>query len=263
LPPDFELLPSLRINTMTEPEMPFSKHPAENKAEKHNAESVYLISYPKIIFLYPTFFASLLAGFMMLGFGVHEEAAANRAGEIVTLLFLVVLSMNLVVLAFDFPRTTSLTLFFFIGMVLMGAFLLFHFNPQLLPVVGNFLAMLRPVANHQFYFLLSGILAVFYVLVMFSVRFDYWEVRPNELLHRHGYMSDLKRQPAPNIRIDKEIGDVFEYLLLGSGRLIIQTTLEPRPIVLENVLFIDKKEQQLTKMLGALQVKVADPKSET
>ena len=91
---------------------------------------------------------------------------------------------------------------------------------------------------------------------MVSRRFDYWEVRGNELLHHHGVLSDLKRFSAPNLRIDKEINDVFEYLLLRSGRLILHPSQERRAIVLENVFFINQKEEKITKMLGALQVRV-------
>ena len=95
-----------------------------------------------------------------------------------------------------------------------------------------------------------------YLGVLVSRRFDYWEVKGNELLHHHGFLSNLERFSAPNLRIDKEINDVFEYLLLQSGRLIIHASNERRAIVLENVLFINKKEERITKMLGALQVRV-------
>ena len=66
----------------------------------------------------------------------------------------------------------------------------------------------------------------------------------------------MERFSAPNLRIDKEITDLFEYLLLRSGRLIIHARNESRAIVLENVLGIDRKEEQITQMLGALQVRV-------
>jgi hypothetical protein len=95
-----------------------------------------------------------------------------------------------------------------------------------------------------------------YGIVLISRRFDYWEVRGNELLHHSGLLSDLKRFSAPNLRIDKEINDVFEYILLGSGRLIIHASNERRAIVLDNILFINSKEERITKMLGALQVRV-------
>ncbi|OYW21990.1 MAG: hypothetical protein B7Z55_05150, partial [Planctomycetales bacterium 12-60-4] len=51
-----------------------------------------------------------------------------------------------------------------------------------------------------------------------------------------------------------EIDDVFEYLLMGSGRLVLHPRSEPRAFVLENVPFISYKEARITKMLGALQV---------
>jgi hypothetical protein len=51
-----------------------------------------------------------------------------------------------------------------------------------------------------------------------------------------------------------EINDLFEYLLLRAGRLVLHPSNEPRAIVLENVMRIKSKEAQLTKMLGALQV---------
>ena len=94
--------------------------------------------------------------------------------------------------------------------------------------------------------------------MLVAVRFDCWEVRPNELLHHHGFLSNLERFPAPNLRIDKEINDVFEYLLLGSGRLILQASDERRAIVLDNVPRIRKKEEAISRMLGAIQVQVRE-----
>ena len=91
---------------------------------------------------------------------------------------------------------------------------------------------------------------------MIVVRFDYWEVRGNELLHHHGFLANLERLSAPNLRMEKEINDIFEFLLLKSGRLIIYTSNDRQPIVLDNVPFIDKKEAAVMRMLGALQVQV-------
>jgi hypothetical protein len=92
----------------------------------------------------------------------------------------------------------------------------------------------------------------------FTLRLDYWEVRPNELLHHHGVLSNLERFSAPNLRIDKEINDLFEYLLLRSGRLILHPSNERRAIILDNVPFIKDKERQITQLLGALKVDIRD-----
>ena len=56
--------------------------------------------------------------------------------------------------------------------------------------------------------------------------------------------------------MEKDIPDIFEYFLLRSGRLVIYTSNDRQPIVLDNVPFIDKKEAAVTRMLGALQVQM-------
>lgn len=220
--------------------------------ESKTPEKIYLVSYPKIVFLYPTLIAAIIAAIVTAVNGNE----LNDVNHMVSLVFLGIMGANLVVLSFDFPRTTSLT-FFFVGVaIFMGLWLWSSSNPDLLPGIGHWIAGLRPFANAKFYGIIATVLTVIYLAVAINVQFDYWEVRPNEMLHHHGVLSDLKRFSAPNLRIDIEINDLFEYLLLRSGRLILHASNEKRAIVLENVFFIGKKEQQLTKMLSALQVQV-------
>ena len=222
--------------------------------------SVLLVPYPKIIFMYPILIASFVAA-IILSF-MHDPLDPNSTlNGAVSIVFLVLLGVNLVILAFDFPRTTSLALFFFAVALVLGGLLLFTFQPQIVPWMNHFLKRFRPLANPHFYWGFGGLLGVILLLVLFVARFDYWEVRPNELLHHHGFLSNLERCAAPNLRIDEEITDVFEYLLLRSGRLILQDSNEHRAIVLDNVPFIRAKEEKITRMLGALQVEVRPEKS--
>lgn len=224
-------------------------------------KSVYLVSYPKIILLYPTFFLAIIAGLVMrfLGEPGHDAEIGQRAQNIEQMIgwgFLWLFALNIVVLGFDFPRTTSLTVFFLLMAAGFGMTLLATYNPTLIPTVFAFFKAIKPIANSTFYFLFATIFGIIYLFVFVLVRFDYWEVRPNELLHHHGFLSGLERFSAPNLRITKEIDDVFEYMLLGSGRLVLQASNEPRAFVLDNVPFIAQKEVRITKMLGALQVQV-------
>lgn len=218
--------------------------------------SIFLVSYPKIVFLYPTYIVSILALLIMLilGDAALQTGVRHRVAENFTLFFLMMTAANLVVISFDFPRTTSLTLFFGFCAIGMGAVLFFTNYPDTVPLVKDFFEALKPWANAQFYGLFVVFLTLLYIIVWIMARFDYWEVRPNELMHHHGFLSDLERFSAPNLRISKEINDVFEYMLLRSGRLILHPTNEPRAFVLDNVLNINRKEAQITKMLGALQV---------
>lgn len=221
-------------------------------------ESVFLVSYPKVAFLYPTFFTAIIAATILTIAGDDPLSIQNKPAVIIAAVFLGVLGTNLVVLSFDFPRTTSLTLFFFVVAAVMGVILLSVYKPDVLPFLQRIVGAVHPVANATFYWVVVGIMALLYIGMFISIRFDYWEVRPNELLHHHGVLSDLKRYSAPELRVDKEINDVFEYLLLRSGRLILHPSGETRSIVLENVPFITSKEEALTRMLGALQVQVRD-----
>lgn len=228
---------------------------AQNDAVKSPAaqgqDSVIIVAYPKIIFLYPTFVAAVL-GAVTMSFVDAGSVAASVTGW----LFLFVLATNAAVISFDFPRATSLTLFFVGVALVLSLVLAVVYFPDVLPAVTGWLSGFRPVANATFYGVLASTLGVIYAFVLINRRFDYWEVRPNELLHHHGLLSDLERYSAPNMRIDKEINDVFEYILLGAGRLIIHPSNERRAIVLENVCRISSKEKSITRMLSALQVSV-------
>ena len=218
---------------------------------------IILVSYPKIILLYPTFVASILAA--LLTYFYNFESTHNQT---IALVFLTIMTVNMVVLAFDFPRTTSLIVFFAFVTLGMGILLLSIYFPTLLPAVTSLLKEIKPQANSTFYICFASMLGLIYIGVFIHVRFDYWEVRPNELLHHHGFLSSLERYSAPNLRISKEIDDVFEYMLLRCGRLIIHPSNEPRAFVLDNVLGIDWKETAITKMLGALRVQIRDDRAD-
>lgn len=222
---------------------------ASPKDKGSEEKPVYLISYPKIVLLYPTFFAALIAGIISKVVPAESTIADSLGWG-----FLWLFALNIVVLSFDFPRTTSLTLFFLLMAAVLGIVLLAMNFPTMLPAFFDLVRQIRPHANSAFYFLIATILGLIYLFVFVMVRFDYWEVRPNELLHHHGFLASLERYSAPNLRITKEIDDVFEYMLMGSGRLVLHPRSEPRAFVLENVPFISSKEARITKMLGSLQV---------
>jgi hypothetical protein len=162
----------------------------------------------------------------------------------------------LVVLAFDFPRASSLSLFFLVVVVVMGCVLLSVLKPDVLPYVAGKLRAFHPLANASFYWTFSVSLGLAVLGAMIVARFDCWEARPNELLHHQGLWSNLDRFSAPGTRMDKEITDVFEYLLLQSGRITLHISGERRAVVLDNVPFISRKEKALTQLLGTLQVDV-------
>jgi len=213
---------------------------------------IYLVPHPKIVFLYPSLIVAIIAGF----YAYLTKNVEGRGEHVLSLIFLVVLGINLSVIAFDFPRTTSLTVFFALLAIAIGAWFFFTEYPDAWPAFHRLLVKLTPAANAKFYFLFAAILGLLFLGVWINTQFDYWEVRQNELLHHHGIWANMERFAAPSLRIDKEINDLIEYLLLGSGRLVLHPSDEKRAVVLDNVFFVNRKEAELTKLLGALQVEV-------
>lgn len=228
------------------------------------ADRVKLVTYPKVIFLYPTFIVSVIAAIWMTVSGDAYTVAGEgdltlqpRDGAItVSIIFLGMLLTNMIVMAFDFPRANSLILILVVVLLVIGLAVLASANPDILPLLTGWLEDLEPIANATFYWIFSGILLIIWIAIRFSRFLDYWEVHPNEILHVQGFPRNVKRFSAPHVRIDKEINDVFEFMLLRSGRLIIHPSNEARVFILDNVLFVGKKEEQITRMLGALQVQV-------
>ena len=224
-------------------------------SEQKVRSRVLLVSYPKIVFLYPSVVIGLVAA-IYLSLAWQPFDTTNTAAIVLSVVFLGVWAMNLVVLAFDFPRATSLSLLFLFIMAVMGCVLLCVLKPGVLPYVAEKLRAFHPLANASFYWAFSISLGLATLGAIIVARFDCWEARPNELLHHQGLWGDLDRFPAPGVRIDKEITDVFEYLLLQSGRLVLHISNERRVVVLDNVPFITRKEKALTRLLGTLQVDV-------
>jgi hypothetical protein len=209
-------------------------------------ERITIRSYPKIIFLYPSvIFAFIAAIFVQADWGAHDNWG---------LAFMIVLAFNFFVLAFDFPRTASLTLIFSVIAIVLAAILL-NERSEFLPALADQTSKLKPSANATFYWMYAIILAIIMVVVWVLHRFiDYYEVLSNEIIHHHGILGGIERLPAPGVRLEKDITDVFEYLLLRSGRLIITPAGESRAIVMDNVPNINRVEDGVKAILGVTEV---------
>ena len=106
----------------------------------------------------------------------------------------------------------------------------------------------------MFYWVWSAGLFLVLAGTVIKTRFNYWELKNQELLHHHGILGDIERWPAPNMRISKEITDVMEFALLRAGRLVLVPRGEQRAIVIDNVPGINKIEKQMQDILSTLRV---------
>lgn len=234
--------------------------------ESVQAKRVVLFQYPKVVFMLPSLVAALICGIVMSIFGIDQAVpdkatAAEQSSaflspqNLVGVIFLTIFAINLVAMAVDFPRYSALALVFG-GTTLVMIFLMINNKYPLIGPLNRIVSEVYIVANATFYFLFAAILLLIYLIVYTTRWMDYWEVRANEIVHNHGPLSDQIRYPTFGLKFDKEIPDILEYMLLGSGRLVFKVPNENRSIVLENVLWIDRKERQLMEVLGEMAVRL-------
>lgn len=205
--------------------------------------------WPKMIFLWPTAVMSLVMAIA----STYVEDRQNLWGGI----FLTVVGINFMVLTFEFPRATSLTLTMGLVTVVLALFLLNrYFN--VITAINEFFGNLRVSASPHFYWVFFSICVVLFVGMFIMTRFDYWVLSPNELIHHHGMLGDVERFSTAGLKLNKEICDIFEYALAGAGRIIMRVPTVDRPIVLENVLNIGRIERVADTMLDAPAVRIAN-----
>jgi hypothetical protein len=166
-----------------------------------------------------------------------------------------VFCINMLVLGFDFSRGEFVAILMAFAVVTLSIILLNQRWEFVLPVAET-LSHIKLWAHPHFYLLIACALAVIFIAVWVVGKFDYWEITHQELLHHRGLMGDVERYPAPSLRMTKEIVDLFEYCLAGSGRLVLHPQGSTRSTVLDNVLFVNHIEKRIQEMLSTLKVTV-------
>ena len=246
-------------------------------------DEVRIYFYPKIIFLLPTLVFCLLASVYLQFFGSDQPVAANGTQAVVeataddsaseqaeteatssprvtvTVAFMLVFTLNLVVMAFDFPSNRFIALIAFIFLAVAVLWILSEKSPELLGGIGDFLASIKPQANVSFYWMMSVLLGILFLIMYFARKLDYWVIKPNEAIHYHGLPQHSKRYSAHHMRFEMEVNDIFEHFWpFKAGRLYIRPTNEKHEYILDNVLNVRAKNEQANQVLSALQVQLRE-----
>jgi len=226
--------------------------PETPASEPSTPRRIIIRPYPKVVFFWLTWVISLVCGILM---SIGGEGIGHDYARVAGLLFFYIFAFNLLVVSFEFTRILAIALLFLGGMLIFLAMWL-STKVDFLSFLQDIAEWIDPRMNANFFWVAFTAFTLVYAIVFLQTRFNYWEIQPNELLHHHGFMGDVERYPAPNLRMSKEINDVVEYLLLRSGRLILHPSSERQAIVLECVLNINRVETRVKDLLGSLQVRV-------
>ncbi len=228
-----------------------SQSKGEEKSRDKDIDSVVIRSWPKAVLLYPLLGASVLFGFLSMG------SAPEKSSGTMGLVFLIILGVNLFVMTFEFNRIKSIALFFFVVAFIFAAlFISAKTDISILGWLREAMAGVKAWANSSFYFGVAIVLGVLFIFMFAHTRINYWEVTSNELIHHRGMLGDVERFPAPNVRITKEINDIFEFGLLWSGSLVIVPASEKKAIILETVPRINEVERKLKAVLSEIAVDI-------
>jgi len=194
---------------------------------------------PKVVFFYPIWIISLVCGLLFGG-----DPSPN-----VGLAWMAVFFFNLLVISFDFNEERSLVL---ILTSVVALFCALFFG--VLGSVSTWFLSLQPQMNSVFFLMVFTGFSVVFFFVLLKTRLDYWEFRPNEVVHRYGLFPKMKRYSTEDMRWDKTVPDLLERLLLRSGTIILTTPHEKQPVVLEHVPGIGKLDDRIADLLGVKQV---------
>jgi hypothetical protein len=215
-------------------------------------DKVIIRQYPKAVFFYPTFLVAIFASvYLQAGFTSDRLLGA---------VFCASFAFNFLVVAIEFSKSLfinmliGLTTLLFCGLWLRGIY------PGLFAKLLGLAANVEIVMSEDFYLAMTAVFGAAFVMIILEARFEYCEITSNELIVHSGLFSDVKRYPAPSLRYEQSISDVFESFLLRSGRLKLFITGEKEPIVLDNVPFIKSKFAALDNILSRTEVKVVDNK---
>lgn len=226
----------------------------EAKKQEDDDEILRIVPLPKIVFFYPTALVSLICGIMMSMNSAPLDALPNHV-VFAGWFFMAVFTANVMIISFDFPGIKFLAVMFAAIAAILGLALAAVYFPTLIPGIADFVKSIKPVAMSQFYYFMSFVLwATIIAAWSFSQFTNVWYLRSNELVHKKGILGDVEKYPTINLRVTKEITDLFEFCLLMSGSLVLRPSTTDRPIVLENVVRINHKEKRIRELLAKWKV---------
>jgi hypothetical protein len=231
--------------------------PTVSPAAPQEPPSVIIRPWPKVVFLYPIFLCAT-AFWLISALGGDPPAGEMTKFKWMGDAFLLVTFLNFLVFAFDFSRIKSITIFFGIVAAVFALFWADQ-NWQVLGVLRGWVDAIDSQMNTWFYGVFSVMMGGILLLVLVNTRFNYYEVNHREILHHHGYLGDVTRMPTTGLRLNKEIYDLMEFLLLRSGRLVFYPSTSREAIVIDNVLNVNHVEDRIKDLLSVVAVRMTGP----
>jgi len=208
-------------------------------------DEIIIRNYPKVIFFAPLFLISFIFWIIQL--------FLTELNPWLGLLWIIIFFSNFTVAALDFPSYRVLILI--LGVVIIVLLVIFLGLIPTLKQVGIISQYFKISLPAEFYMIMTIIIGIILGLIMIITRFDYYRIERNEVIHKKGFFStSAERFPVRGLRFKIEIPDLFEYFIFKAGRITLIFAKNQKKVVLNTVLNVKKKAEQIDILLSSIYV---------
>jgi hypothetical protein len=184
------------------------------RAAGHRA-SIFIASFPEILYLWPTIVVLYLCAFF--------QGVAGLSPVGLGWLAVIVFCMNLLILVQDFDQKKFLILCLGILAIILGTWIVNLYGFTFLKSIAGWITSFQPAFSTDAYIVMAVILTLMFVWGVVTPLFSYWKLEQNEFIHYSQPVGKDMSIARTGCTIYKEVPDIFECLLgFGGGTLIIR-----------------------------------------
>jgi hypothetical protein len=221
--------------------------PGSSKTPRH---AIYMASFPKIIYLWPTILTFLICGTLQAAAAVPE----GTLGWIALLVF----GLNILVIVQDFDQKKFLILILAIVVIALLVWIVNMKGMQFLKNWTRAVVGLAPALSTSAYFIFGVMLSLLFLWGLLHPLFNYWRFEHNEFVHFIQPFGRADSIPRAGTTVTKDIPDMLEYILtLGGGSLVIIREGQERARI-PDIPFLGRRMKALDKMLSETRVTSMD-----
>lgn len=188
---------------------------------------------------------------------IERRSRDGLISTILAMLFLAMFAFSLFVVCIDFEVRWSMLGFVLLLGLIMSILVLDKLGHITLPSAISVLNRFTLFATPLFYYCVFVIWLLLMIVSAVIARLHYVKIEHNEVVEYGGVMETQKRMSTFRMHWSKEIKDVFEYWLpfVRSGTLIFSFPNEEKPLILNNVININRVLKKLDAKSSSFQVK--------
>ncbi len=227
------------------------------KEPEAELQDVIVREYPKTVLLYPMIIISLILAIaaMLVSLFILDPILQTTWLFTIGFIWFVLFFFNLLIVTFEFGKSVIVALALILVIIVLVVVLVLT-QYGIGPLTGINPAALRLFISVEAYLTFFLIFAFLLFLSWIKTRIYYFKITPNEIIYKKGIMGDVERYGTSNVMVHKEIPDVFEFLLLRSGRLSFTVPGRKAPITLDNVPRINTIEIKILYLLRRIEVDI-------